>query len=528
MHLTVEQALSIYPLSEGKLIAGSGGKNRVVKSINVMDAPDISDWIKEGEMLFTTAYLIKDHPEDAAQLLHKLNGRGSSGLGIKLGRFWDSIPVSLAAEADELDFPLIELPYQFTFSDQMNGLFRAEMQRNTRALHAVLEKQKRLIRFALQSNHMEQLFDAFTDVIGYPIAVIGARGQLVYNNSGYPGPEVLRGWPWQPRNQRMRGGDWQAFRVPLLNRDKNAGFVLFFTTEPFDLGIEQNLFVQAAELISFHMNFNYQDYFERSLHKDFGMLIKRCLNNGLSIEGLIDYADKLDIGLFHGAFQCVLTDIAGPPDDAGARQGRLLRLKEEYLGHPAIHELRGIHVVMDEGLLSVYPADQAGIEKLPELLSACFNSLGFQGESFPKAAVSGRKTRAEHLREAFSESKETLRMALRWGLREHVVHYQYLDLSFLFEQVSKERMEKYCNNMLNGLLSKEPDYVQEMLRTLEVYLENDGHVNETAKKLFIHRNTATYRIEKLSEMLEVDLKKINDLLRLKLVFLFRRMLEREC
>ncbi|MNC63912.1 Purine catabolism regulatory protein [compost metagenome] len=88
-------------------------------------------------------------------------------------------------------------------------------------------------------------------------------------------------------------------------------------------------------------------------------------------------------------------------------------------------------------------------------------------------------------------------------------------------------MEKYCSSSLRGLQSREPEYIKEMLHTLEVYLENDGHVNETAKKLFIHRNTATYRIEKLSELLDVDFKKINDLMRLKLVFIFRRMLEHE-
>ncbi|MDQ0059811.1 hypothetical protein [Paenibacillus harenae] len=51
LHMTVEQALSVYPLSEGKLIADSKGKNRIISSVNVMDAPDITDWIKEGEML---------------------------------------------------------------------------------------------------------------------------------------------------------------------------------------------------------------------------------------------------------------------------------------------------------------------------------------------------------------------------------------------------------------------------------------------------------------------------------------------
>ncbi|WP_036725598.1 PucR family transcriptional regulator ligand-binding domain-containing protein, partial [Paenibacillus forsythiae] len=173
MHLTVEEALSIYPLSEAKLIAGSKGTHRIVKSINVMDAPDISDWIKEGEMLLTTAYLIKDNPEQASALLHKLNRRGSSGLGIKLGRFWESVPDALIAEADELNFPLIELPFQFTFSDQMNGLFRAELARRTGTLQAVLEKQRKLMRFALRPVRSRSLLESVSDVIGHPIAVIG-------------------------------------------------------------------------------------------------------------------------------------------------------------------------------------------------------------------------------------------------------------------------------------------------------------------------------------------------------------------
>lgn len=103
--------------------------------------------------------------------------------------------------------------------------------------------------------------------------------------------------------------------------------------------------------------------------------------------------------------------------------------------------------------------------------------------------------------------KECMGMLQFEGVHGNVVHYRQLELSLLLGQIPTEVMEKYCNGTLRGLLSREPEYVREMLRTLEVYLENDGHVNETAKKLFIHRNTATYRIEKLSELLDVDFKK---------------------
>lgn len=185
MHLTVEEALSIYPLSEAKLIAGAKGKHRIVKSINVMDAPDISDWIKEGEMLLTTAYLIKDSPEDASALLQMLNRRGSAGLGIKLGRFWEAVPPPLIAEAEQLNFPLIELPFQFTFSDQMNGLFRAELSRSVGTLQSMMEKQRLLMRLALRSGRSRPLLDTVSEIIGYPLAVISSRGTVVFNNSGY-------------------------------------------------------------------------------------------------------------------------------------------------------------------------------------------------------------------------------------------------------------------------------------------------------------------------------------------------------
>ncbi|MEI7027115.1 PucR family transcriptional regulator ligand-binding domain-containing protein [Paenibacillus sp. y28] len=71
--------MSIYPLSEGRVIAGRAGVMRVVKSVNVMDAPDISDWIEAGELLFTTAYLMKDAPENAVGLLRRLDERGAAG-----------------------------------------------------------------------------------------------------------------------------------------------------------------------------------------------------------------------------------------------------------------------------------------------------------------------------------------------------------------------------------------------------------------------------------------------------------------
>ncbi|MFC4808732.1 PucR family transcriptional regulator [Paenibacillus sp. GCM10023250] len=526
MHLTIEQALAVYPLSEGKLIAGASGKHRVVKSLNVMDAPDIADWIKEGEMLFTTAYLIKDDPDAASELIAKLHGRGASGLGIKLGRFWEAIPERLTRLADELGFPLIALPFHFSFSDQMNGLFHAEMKRSTVRLEGALEKQIRLMRFALRAESLPSLFESVADVIGCPIAVVGSRGQIVHGSPGIAADGLTDGWPWPPHKKWIKHQGRQALRLPLMKRDACTGFAYFFDARPFLSPVEEGLYTQTAELISHHLNYKYEDYFELSVQKDFGALIKQYLRNGVTADAVTDYAARWEMDWLTQGYFCALVDL--PADDAGTarRSERLNGLKASLLGNARMQALNGICAVVDEGVFCVVSDAAAGPEgeTLREALESCLAGLGLDERQAPKAAISARKRQPKEMTDAFAECRNTFRLAREWGVEERIVRYDTLDLAMIFESVSREKMRVYCQRWLGGLLGKEPGYVGEMLKTLETYLDCDGQLNETAKKLFIHRNTATYRIEKLSELLDVDFKKVNVLMRLKLAFLFRRQL----
>ena len=77
MNLTVEEALNIYPLKNGQLVAGASGLQRTIQSVNVMDAPDISKWLKHNQLLLTTAFVFKGYPEAVADLIQKLHKNSS-------------------------------------------------------------------------------------------------------------------------------------------------------------------------------------------------------------------------------------------------------------------------------------------------------------------------------------------------------------------------------------------------------------------------------------------------------------------
>jgi purine catabolism regulator len=215
--------------------------------------------------------------------------------------------------------------------------------------------------------------------------------------------------------------------------------------------------------------------------------------------------------------------------DRSQRVKILEELRGEFLHNPIIKELNGVHVYLDEGLFSIYPIEEMqGEEKLNKVLLSCVNGLFDPNkDQVLRLAMSNRKAKPESLLEAFSECSETLQLAERLDIKERVVQFDTIEWAYIFQHVPRERMERFCDKVLGGLVSKDSEDSHVMLRTLEAFLDNDGQVNETAKRLFIHRNTATYRIEKISELLDMDFKKVNDLLRLKLVFLFRIVLNSE-
>lgn len=100
------------------------------------------------------------------------------------------------------------------------------------------------------------------------------------------------------------------------------------------------------------------------------------------------------------------------------------------------------------------------------------------------------------------------------------------DLFLLVQGIPREQMQQYVDRYLGNLLAVE-GYDPELLRTLETYAYCNGHMNEMSSRLYIHRNTAAYRLEKLERLIGIPLKAPENLLLLNLVFLFRRLLDAE-
>lgn len=65
----------------------------------------------------------------------------------------------------------------------------------------------------------------------------------------------------------------------------------------------------------------------------------------------------------------------------------------------------------------------------------------------------------------------------------------------------------------------------EILVTIKVFFENSLNVSETARKLFVHRNTLVYRLDKIHKITGLDLREFDDAIVFKLALMVRRYLD---
>lgn len=72
----------------------------------------------------------------------------------------------------------------------------------------------------------------------------------------------------------------------------------------------------------------------------------------------------------------------------------------------------------------------------------------------------------------------------------------------------REIMTEYYSHTLKPLLDYDAVNNSDLCGTLRCYLHNNGSVKETADELFVHRNTINYKLNKIEELLNIEVSSV--------------------
>ena len=149
----------------------------------------------------------------------------------------------------------------------------------------------------------------------------------------------------------------------------------------------------------------------------------------------------------------------------------------------------------------------------------------FIRESFLKAGYSWVMAGHGDLRRQYVQAQITLDVGSRMNPYLWIHHFQEIAFPYILEQ-SARRLPGYMliHERLRLLQESDAQQGTEYMKTLRVYLDEQMNAMRTAKKLFIHRSTFLYRLDKIKLLLESGLDDPEEVLYLNYSF---RLLEKE-
>ena len=177
--LTVEQTLTLPALAGARIVAGRAGRHRVVERVNVMEVPDILPWVKPKELLLTTGYPLRHSPTPLAELIADLDRAGLSAIAIKPHRYLGDLPPELLRAADELGFPVMELPEGVAFDDVLTDVLSGILDRQAAVLARADRVHRALAQIALEGGGLTELTAELARILGGPVLVTTPDGRVL-------------------------------------------------------------------------------------------------------------------------------------------------------------------------------------------------------------------------------------------------------------------------------------------------------------------------------------------------------------
>ena len=122
-------------------------------------------------------------------------------------------------------------------------------------------------------------------------------------------------------------------------------------------------------------------------------------------------------------------------------------------------------------------------------------------------------------RSSYQDALHSISILKQLQSKTRVTHIDEWGILQLITQVPPEARQNYIDQFFNH----RPLLQEELVETLNMFLENDLHVKETSERLHIHRNTLTYRLDRIKELWGLDARVFNDAINLQLLYWCKRL-----
>jgi len=130
------------------------------------------------------------------------------------------------------------------------------------------------------------------------------------------------------------------------------------------------------------------------------------------------------------------------------------------------------------------------------------------------------------MKDSFNEAKIVIESLKCEGESQVIKKYNDIGIyGLIFNIENKNILENYCRQVIGPILEKTKKNKEiSLVEILDTYLIENCNLTIAAEKLYLHRNTLTYRIKKIEQLLNCNLHNFEDCLRIKMALYISKTL----
>ena len=152
------------------------------------------------------------------------------------------------------------------------------------------------------------------------------------------------------------------------------------------------------------------------------------------------------------------------------------------------------------------------------LLEKCAEEYGAKVLIGISAVVEGLKDLAK----AYKEARISIEVGKVFDIEKPIMSYESLGIGRLIYQLPITLCEIFLGEVFKKGALETLD--RETLMTVQAFFENNLNVSETSRKLFVHRNTLVYRLEKIRKLTGLDLREFEHAVTFKVALMVKKYL----
>lgn len=501
--MKIRDLLSTNLFKKCKLLTKNIGLDNTISSAMVLEAMDIENWTRRNQLIMTSFYALKNASNtEITDFFQKMKEIGVSGLVVKIDRLITIIPDWLIERCFEYEIPLIKAPEDISYEKIMLTIYEPILNQQEHLLRTYYDVRQKFTKVERNLRSFEQIMETFYQMIQLPCTLkIGSLGIEIHYGGNFDNYVVSQKHFLQTTEftknlyeqltlfSQNHNHQITALKTEILTPFAEKCILTVYQEKEeikqSDLMIIENVTDLIQEKLQMESMLKKERYARMNNLAD--AILQNTPKNADELNSLLNEANINTSPYYQGIAFASTNETKRPSNDTAiAKKLRRLRKLEIYFDHYNYTvvlfnlEAKTDAITKDE-IKQLFTKDEIIAEQIYFSLSQI--------------------KKKNELKEILIECLDTLRFNRSFFI-DYVISVNDLGIFRFFMQ---EDWFKQITAIIPDKLTDLCYNNKELFDTLYTFFKTNRNYKQTAETLFLHPKTIRYRLNKVEELLAIDL-----------------------